>query len=190
MISVLYKHSIFSYGCMLWRHIFRCLSNSVCKSGWCNLKWGLSSLTNTESNNSKILTTRMWANAQRDGLLAEYRWLSLFNAAKFGWRPLLECRAATQPRREARWNLQGCSKLPNRSQPLVGRSSPYYEDMWRRHWCLTSFFPTVDTCLSCEDIARQSCVMVPRWRIFGDFWVLHFQRTACSTFQTCILNSH
>jgi len=33
----------------------------------------------------------------------------------------------------------------------------------------------VDTCLSCEDIARQSGVMVPRWRLFGGFWVLHFQ---------------
>ena len=30
--------------------------------------------------------------------------------------------------------------------------------------------------------------MVPRWRFFGDFWVLHFQRAACSTFQTYILN--
>ena len=30
-------------------------------------------------------------------------------------------------------------------------------------------FPIVDTCLSCEDIARQSCGMVPRWRLFGDF---------------------
>ena len=29
-------------------------------------------------------------------------------------------------------------------------------------------FPIVDMCLSCEDIARQSCAMVPRWRIFGD----------------------
>ena len=27
---------------------------------------------------------RMWANAQRDGRPAEYRWLALFNAAKFG----------------------------------------------------------------------------------------------------------
>ena len=28
--------------------------------------------------------TRMWANAQRDGRPAEYRWSPLFNAAKFG----------------------------------------------------------------------------------------------------------
>jgi len=33
----------------------------------------------------------------------------------------------------------GCPKLPNRSQPLVGRSSPYSEDMWGRHCCLKSF---------------------------------------------------
>jgi len=26
----------------------------------------------------------MWANAQRDGRRAEYRWRPLFNAAKFG----------------------------------------------------------------------------------------------------------
>ena len=31
------------------------------------------------------------------------------------------------------------------------------------------FFPTVDTCLSCEDIAQQSCAMVRRRGIFGDF---------------------
>jgi len=31
----------------------------------------------------------MWANAQRDSRPAEYRWRPLFNAAKFGWRPLL-----------------------------------------------------------------------------------------------------
>jgi len=84
--------------------------------------------------------TRMWTNAQRDGRPAKYRWRPLFNAAKFGWCPLLECRAVTLPRRESCWNLQGCPKLANRSQPLVGRSSPYYEDMWRRCRCLTSFF--------------------------------------------------
>jgi len=28
--------------------------------------------------------TRMWANAQRDGRPAKYRWRPLFNATKFG----------------------------------------------------------------------------------------------------------
>ena len=32
----------------------------------------------------KIIIPRMWANAQRDGRPAEYRWHPLFNAAKFG----------------------------------------------------------------------------------------------------------
>ena len=80
-----------------------------------------------------------------------------------------ECRAVDLklPRRETRWILQECPKLVNRSQPLVGRSSPYYQDMWRRYCCLTRFFPIVDKCLSCEDIAWQSCAMVPRWRFFA-----------------------
>ena len=109
----------------------------------------------------------MWANAQCDGRPAEYRWRPLFNAAKFGWCPLLECHAVTLPRCKTRWNLQGCTKLANRSQLLVGRSSPYYQDMWRRYCCLISFFPIVDTCLSSEDIARQSCAMVPKWWFFA-----------------------
>ena len=50
----------------------------------------------------KLKTTRMWANAQRDGRPAEYRWRPLFNAPKFGRRPLLECHAVTLPRRKTR----------------------------------------------------------------------------------------
>jgi len=150
--------------------------------------------TNTTNNvgqcttEHRTVTTRMWANAQPDGRPAKYSWRPLFNAAKFGWR--LECRAITQPRCETRWNVLGCPKLDNRSQPLVSWSSPYCEDMWGRHCCLTSFFSIVDPCLSCKDIADK----VVRWCADGEFlaifWVLHFQRAACSTFQTCILNSH
>ena len=44
----------------------------------------------------------MWANAQCDGHPAEYRWRPLFNSAKFGSSPLLECRAVTMPRHETR----------------------------------------------------------------------------------------
>jgi len=115
------------------------------------------------------LKLEMWASAQRDGRHAEYSRRPLSNAAKPGWRPLLQCHAATLPRCETRWNLQGCRKIANRSQPLVGQSSPYCENVWGRHCCLTSFFLVVDTCLSCKDIARQSCAMVPRWWIFSDF---------------------
>ena len=39
----------------------------------------------------------MWANSERDGRVAKYRWHPLFNAAKFHWCTLLECRAVTMP---------------------------------------------------------------------------------------------
>jgi len=35
----------------------------------------------SDKTSSKL---EMWANAQRDGRPAEYRWSPLFNAAKFG----------------------------------------------------------------------------------------------------------
>jgi len=34
---------------------------------------------------------------------------------------------------------------------------------------LKNFFPIVDTCLSCKDIAGQICAMVHRWQFFDDF---------------------
>jgi len=113
----------------------------------------------------------MWANAQRDGSPAKHRWRPLFNATKFRWRQLLDCRAVMLPRHETRWNLQGFLKLANRSQPLVGRSSRI-TILWRHLediLLLNMFTQIVDMCLSCEDIARQSCVMVPKCRIFGVF---------------------
>jgi len=53
---------------------------------------------------------------------------ALFNAAKFRWRKQ-ECHAVMLQRRETRWNELGCPKLTKRSQPLVGRSSPYCQNV-------------------------------------------------------------
>ena len=102
--------------------------------------YSLTSATSLQFRRKKIFKLEMWANAQRGGRPAEYRWRHLFNAAKFGWRSLIKCRAVTLPRHDTRWNMMGCPKPANRSQPLVGRSSPYCGDMWRRYRCLTSFF--------------------------------------------------
>jgi len=55
------------------------------------------------------LKLEMWANAQRDGRPAEHR------CRKVWLTPTTRCRAVTLPRRETRWNLQGCPKLVNRS---------------------------------------------------------------------------
>ena len=110
--------------------------------------------------------------------------------AKFGWPPVSDVAAVKKARHETCWNLLGCPKQPNRSQPLVGWSSPYYEDVWRTYCCLTSFFPIVDICLSCKDTPQQSCAMVHRWWLLASFLCPVFERAACSMFQTCILNSH
>jgi len=88
------------------------------------------------------------------------------------------------------WAAPNRAKLANRSQPLVGLSLPRCEDIWEIHCCLTSFFPIVDMCLNCEDMAQKVVAWCPYGEFFGDFWVLHFQLAACSTFQICILNSH
>jgi len=56
--------------------------------------------------------------------------------AKFGERRRCSSEAMTRnPLKFA-----GVPKLLDRSQPLVGRSSPYCDDMWRIYCCLTSFF--------------------------------------------------
>ena len=94
----------------------------------------------------------MWANAQRDGRHAEYRWHPLFNAAVW-LTPIrrVACSNAAKTR-----NLLKFAGVPQTRQQISaasGPSSPYCKDMWRRYCCLTSFFPIVDTCLSCEYIA-------------------------------------
>jgi len=81
--------------------------------------------------------------------------------------------------------------VPQTGQQISAASKPKFTILWGHLediLLLNKVFPIVDTCLSCEDIARQSCAMVPIWRFFGDFFcVLCFQRAACSRFQTCIL---
>jgi len=60
-----------------------------------------------------------------------------FHLTNFSWsQPMI----SVKTRRKTRWNLQGCLKLPDRSQPLVCRSAPYYGDMWKTYCCLTTFF--------------------------------------------------
>ena len=49
----------------------------------------------------------MWANAQRDGRPAEYRWRPLFNAAVW-LTPTTRCRAVTLPRPESSKPVEIC----------------------------------------------------------------------------------
>jgi len=83
--------------------------------------------------------------------------------------------------------------VPQTKEMISAASGPKFIILWGRLediLLLNKFFPIVDICLSCEDIARQSCAMVPRWRFLATFCVLYFQRAVCSTFQNCILNLH
>jgi len=110
----------------------------------------------------------MWADAQRDGRPAKYEWWPLFNAAKFGWRPLLESHAVTAKTR----NPLKLAGVPQTTRLICGASGPKFTVLWGHVediLLLNKFFPVVDTCLSCKDIAWQICAMVPRWRNFGDF---------------------
>jgi len=97
----------------------------------------------------------------------------------------LPCSDAAKTRKP--FKFAGCPKPANGSQPLVNWSSPYCERTWKRYCCLTSFFPIVDTYLSCIDITRQNVRWCPDGEFLAIFWFLHFQRAVCSTFQTCIL---
>ena len=58
--------------------------------------------------------------------------------ANFGWPPvsLSDVAGVMKARRDTHWLLPWCPKLWNRSQPWVGRSSPYCGDMW--YCCLWS----------------------------------------------------
>jgi len=122
----------------------------------------------------------MWADAQHDGRPAEYRWRPLFDAAKFGWRALLECRAVTLRRRETRWNLLGVSQT---HEAISAVSGPKFAMLWRhveevllfnkfffsdcRYIPYLRRYSWTKLC-DCAQMA-QSCAMVRRWRIFGDF---------------------
>jgi len=112
----------------------------------------------------------MWANAQRDGFPVEYRWRPVFNAAKFGWRPLLECRAVTlQGKMRNPLKLAG---VPQTNGPISAASKPKFTVLWghvKEIFLLNKFFPIVDVHLNCQDIAQQSCTIVRRWQFLGIF---------------------
>jgi len=62
--------------------------------------------------------------------------------------------------------------LPQTTGSISAASGPKFTILWGHVveiLLLNKFFPVVDTRLNCEDIARQSCGMVPKWRFFGEF---------------------
>ena len=68
---------------------------------------------------------------------------------QFGWPPVSDVAAVTKVRVKTQKPLKfaGCPKLPNRSQPLVGRSSPYCGGIGLL--LFNKFFPDCPSC-SCS----------------------------------------
>ena len=110
----------------------------------------------------------MWANAQRDGRPAEYRWRPLFNAAVWLMPTTrVPCSNAAKTRHPLKF-----VGVPQTPEPISAVSGPKFTILSGHVGevlLLNKFFPIVDTCLSCEDIARQSWGMVPRWRFLATF---------------------
>jgi len=62
--------------------------------------------------------------------------------------------------------------VPQTNEPIPAASGPKFAILWGHMGeilLLNKFFSLVDTCLSCEDIARQNCEIVHRWRFFASF---------------------
>jgi len=109
--------------------------------------------------------TRMWANAN---VMVEYRWRPLFNAAVW-LTPTIRgpCSNTAKTR-----NLLKLPGVPQTNETISAASGPKFTILWghvEEILLLNKYFPIVDTCLSCEDIARKNCGMVPRWRFLATF---------------------
>jgi len=105
----------------------------------------------------------MWADAQRAGRPAEYRWYPLFNTAKFVTPTAgVPCSNAAKTQKPLKF-----AGVPQTNETISAASGPKFTILGELLLC-NKFFP-VDTCLTCEDIARQSCAMVPRWQVFASF---------------------
>ena len=64
------------------------------------------------------------------------------------------------------------ARVPQTPELISAASGPKFAVLWEHLeeiLLFNNFFPIVNTCLRCEDIARQICAMVPRWRFFDDF---------------------
>ena len=111
-----------------------------------------------------VIKLEMWANAQRDGRPAEYRWRPLFNAAVWlTTATRVPCSNAAKTRNPLK--LPG---VPQTNEMISAASGAKFTILWahveeilllNKPFSDCRFF---DTCLSCEDIARQSCGIVPR----------------------------
>ena len=69
-----------------------------------------------------------------------------------------------------RQNLLKFAGVPQTRQQISAASGAKLTILWEHvgeKLLFNNFLPTVDTCLICENTARQICAVVPRWRFFA-----------------------
>jgi len=109
----------------------------------------------------------MWDNAQRDGRPAEYRCMAPSVQRRSVWlTPTTRVLCSNAAKTRNPFKFAG---VPETNETISAASGPKFT-LLRGHveiLLLNKFFS--DICLSCEDIARQSCAMVPRCRFLATF---------------------
>ena len=140
-----------------------------------------------------ITLTRMWANAQRDGRPAKHRWRRrlLFNAPKVWLTPTNRVPCSNAAKTQNPLKFAGAPQTP---EPISAVSGPKFTIL-RGHVQEVLLLKQMFFQLSIYAlVAKTQPNKVVRCCRDGDFLrhfcVLYFQPAACSTFQTCILNSH
>jgi len=114
----------------------------------------------------------MWANARRDGRPAKYRCQVVppktpsVQRRKVSLTPSTRVPSSNAAKTRNPLKFAGVPQTPEPISAVSGPTFAILWNMWRTYCCLTSLFPIVDMCLSCGDTARQSCAMVPTWRLF------------------------
>jgi len=104
----------------------------------------------------------MWANAQRDGRPAKYRWRPLLNAEVW----LTPTTRVPYSNAAKTRNPLKSAGVPQTNETISATSGPEFTILWghvEEILLLNKFFPIVTLYHSCEDIARQSSAMVNRW---------------------------
>jgi len=91
--------------------------------------------------------------------------------ARFGWPPVSDVAAVTNQLKFA-----GCPKPPNRSQPLVGRSSSHFGDLWKEILLFNKFFFRLSIHALVAKMQHKKVVrLCPDAELVAIFCVLYFR---------------
>jgi len=135
------------------------------------LEYSTIKLTNQllDAHNCILSVTRMWANAQRDGRPAKHRWRPLFNAAKFGWRSLLDaCSNAVKT-----WNPLKFARVPQTTGWISAVIRPKFTILWGHVEDISLLNKFFSDCRYVPYLWRYSMTMLcdgAQMAIFGDFF--------------------